>query len=299
MRPCRSNLWMRQCFNLRKKSIQDHCQARPSNHSKSSVWIDFCFLFERFVQQIFFVLSTRLFYLRDFESNSFPHTLLSQTIVIGFRVSGVYYFKMFLSGSITPYTRLVDLTETLQRVSNQSKTHFVCPWQVFFSGHQAFTCGGCINLTWCTILLIFVLKTLTTNLLNDRDVFSGGWHVCCIMFILGLNCDRASPVAWWTLGALPRSKKLFASIGCALPPWACHSMHRQAFLGRVRQDYDFWWSIVQPLLLQSKTHGRPCPGRWSCASCCFQETSIPCPLETGNALRSQAWTAWVAGGRWS
>ncbi len=70
-------------------------------------------------------------------------------------------------------------------------------------------------------------------------------------------------------------------------------MHRQAFVGRVRQDYDFWWGI---LLLQSSRHGRPCPGRWSCASCCFQAPPTQCLLQTGNALRSQAWTAWVAGG---
>ena len=43
----RSNLWMCQCFNLHKKSIQDHCQACPSNHSKSSVWIDSCFFYVR------------------------------------------------------------------------------------------------------------------------------------------------------------------------------------------------------------------------------------------------------------
>ena len=81
-----------------------------------------------------------------------------------------------------------------------------------------------------------------------------------------------------------------------LQTWACLSMHRQAFLGRVRQDYDFWWSITQPLLPQSNKHGRHCPGRWSCLSCCFQETFTSCLVEPGNALRSQAWAAWVAGG---
>ena len=77
--------------------------------------------------------------------------------------------------------------------------------EVFFSGDTTFTGGSCINLTWYAILLMFVLKTLTTNL-----VFSGGWQCFCMRFIGHLNCDCASPVAWWTLRALPRSKQLFA-----------------------------------------------------------------------------------------
>ena len=97
-------------------------------------------------------------------------------------------------------------------------------------------------------------------------------------------------------GRCKGAKNCSQGIECALPASACLSMPRQAFLGRVHQDYDSWWSIVQPLLLQSNRHGRPCPGRWSCSSCCFQEIFNPCFLETGNAIRSQAWTAWVAGG---
>jgi len=85
----------------------------------------------------------------------------------------------------------------------------VCSWEVFFFGYAAFPGGTSIDLTWCTVLPMFGLKTLTTNLLNHYQVFSGGWHRFCTTFIRGLNSDYASPVAFWTLGALH-------GIGCAL-----------------------------------------------------------------------------------
>ena len=108
--------------------------------------------------------------------------------------------------------------------------------EVFISGYTTFTRGTCINLTWYTILLMFVLKSLTTNLVNDRQIFSGGWHRFCINYIRGLNCDCASPVACWTLRALPRSKKLFARywMGSAS---LCLFVNASTFL---RQDCDFW-----------------------------------------------------------
>ena len=95
-------------------------------------------------------------------------------------------------------------------LSNQSKTNFLCLWQVFCSGYTTFAGGSLINLTSYTISLMFVLKALAANLLNHRQDFSDGWQGFCMRFIRGLNCDCASLVAWWALRALPRSKKLFA-----------------------------------------------------------------------------------------
>ena len=132
------------------------------------------------------------------------------------------------------------------------------------------------------------------------------WTTGMYFLVFGIVAAYCLSLAWIAIAHRPShdghwgrcqgARNCSHGIGCALPTWACLSMPRQGFLRRVRQDYDFWWSIVQPLRLQSRRHGRPCPGRWSCASCCFQETFKPCLLETGSAIRSQAWTAWVAGG---
>ena len=205
--------------------------------------------------------------------------------------------------SIIPYTRFVDLTQTFiwtgnkwLCVSNQSKTNFVCPWQVFFSGYAAFTGGSSINLPWYTFFWCLSWRpwlptcwTAAKYFLVDGIVSAYGLSVAWIAI-----AHRPSPFGHW--GRRQGARCCSHGIECALQVWACRSMHRQTFLGRIGQDYEFWWSIVQPLLLQSNRHGGHCPGRWSCASCCLQETFIPCLLETGHALRSQAWTAWVAGG---
>ena len=190
-------------------------------------------------------------YIHHHPSNSFPHTLLSQKIVTGFR--DALYKICWPNG---------DFTGTKNKwlcVSNQSKGHFVCPWQVFFSGYTIFTGGSCIILTWYTIFLMFVLKTLTTNLLSRASIF---WWMASLLhnFIRCLNCDCGSPVACWTLGALPRSKELFAQ------HWMCF-----ASLSLVYQciDRDFLAEFVRIMtsdeallskcLRRNNRHGR----RWS------------------------------------
>ena len=65
----RSNLWMCQCFNLHKK---EHPRSLPSMSKQplkklSLNWFLFFFMFERFVQLIFFLASTRLFYFEVIE----------------------------------------------------------------------------------------------------------------------------------------------------------------------------------------------------------------------------------------
>jgi len=169
----------------------------------------------------------------------------------GFRVSGVYYLVLWnvLSGSITPFTRFVDLkgdftgTGTNGFVSPTNPIAILCNHgRVFFSGSTTFTGGKCIDLTWYTIFWVFVLKALTTNLLSQRNVLSGGWHPFCTGFIRGLNCDCALPVAWWKLGALPRSKKLFARHWMN---FASLSLSVNASTGISWQSSSVWWLLMK------------------------------------------------------
>ena len=95
------------------------------------------------------------------------------------------------------------------------------------------------------ILLMFVLKTL-----NHQQVFFGGWHRFCIKHIRGLNCDRASSVASWTLGALQRSKKLFAR------HWMClagFSLSVNASTGISWQSSSGLWLLMKHCSAASST----------------------------------------------
>ena len=203
--------------------------------------------------------------------------------------------EYFHKGS-QPEIRELENVQTQSRLLRSTCREHQNVAEVLFSGCTTFTGGSCINLTWYTILLMFVLKALTTNLVNHQQEFSGRRQSFCIKIIRGLNCDCASPVAWWTMRALPRSNKLFARYWKGLAS-LCLSV--DALTGISWQSSSGLWLLMKhcsALLRQSIRHGRPSPGRWSCASCCFQETFGPCLHQTGNALRSQAWTAWVAGG---
>ena len=181
-------------------------------------------------------------------------------------------------------------------VSNQSKGRFVCRGR--FCSLDVQPSPVAVVSTW--------LGTPFCWCLSWRPWLPTCWTTVKYFLVDGIVSAWGLSVTWIAIAHCPShdghrgrcqgARNCSHGIKRAWPPWACLSMHPQTFLGRVRQDYDFWWSIVQPLLLQSGRHGRPCPGRWSCASRCFQETLIPCLLETGNALRSQATTAWVAGG---
>ena len=113
--------------------------------------------------------------------------------------------------------------------------------EIFFSGYTTFTGGSCINLTWYTILLNFViLETLDYQLVRPRESTGISWQSSSGLWLLIKHCSAPAATEQQTWQTLSRQMIL-----CVL---------------------------------------------------LYQEAFTPCLLQTRNAPRSQAWTAWIAGG---